>query len=246
MSRPLCSPPSSPPCWPAPSGSGSTFASGGRRRRVGPRSPPPARRSPSIPRRSRRYARRRHRASGPPGSPSRSPGSRPSQLQRHLHPGPGRRRADPRRDRHHGADGTPVVGGAGHGRETVLQPGRRRNHASTSARPTSAGSIITPICRLMRPALPKGSRSGAGKPIGRVGQTGNANPAGPASPFRDQPHAAGREMVRQGTADQPLSAACRERGQRLGAPAGSFPTLSPRARHEDQRRGHPSRQHHRI
>ena len=55
-----------------------------------------------------------------------------------------------------------------------------------------------------------------GQLIGRVGHTGNANPAGPHLHFAINQMRAGREMV-AGHADQSLPAACREKDQRLEA-----------------------------
>ena len=111
--------------------------------------------------------------------------------------------------------GTPVVAAAaGTGREAVLLARAAAGSPSMSARPTGAGSIITRICSAMRRALPKGSRSGAAQLIGRVGHTGNANPAGPHLHFAINRMEPGEKWW-QGSADQSLSAACREKGQRL-------------------------------
>src|SRR6476469_10010859 len=60
------------------------------------------------------------------------------------------------------AEGTPVIAVAD-GRIEKLFNSVRGGSLSTSARPTSNGSIITPICRATRPASPKGSRSSAAK-----------------------------------------------------------------------------------
>ena len=65
------------------------------------------------------------------------------------------------------------------------------------------------------PGLAEGQQVKRGQVIARVGHTGDASAAGPAPPFRDQPHGAGRALVER-HADQSLSAACREKGQRLG------------------------------
>jgi hypothetical protein len=48
-----------------------------------------------------------------------------------------------------------------------------------SARLTGSGSIITPTLQDYAPGLHEGQRLARGDPIGTVGSTGNANPAGP-------------------------------------------------------------------
>ena len=58
------------------------------------------------------------------------------------------------------------------------------------------------------PGLAEGQRVKRGQPIGRVGHTGNANPAGPHLHFAIHRMQPGREMV-PGRGDQSLPAACR-------------------------------------
>ena len=113
-------------------------------------------------------------------------------------------------------------------RERRCSPPRRgRSRSCSSARaaagsplmsaPTmAAGSIIMPTSRIMRRASPRGSRSQRGALIGRVGSTGNANPAGPHLHFAIDAHGRGRCLARR-DADQSLSAACREQDGRLKA-----------------------------
>ena len=77
------------------------------------------------------------------------------------------------------------------------------------------------------PGLAEGQQVKRGQVIARVGHTGDAERRGSAPPFRDQFDGAGRTLVER-DADQSLSAACRKKGQRLGAAAGSFHSVSSR------------------
>ena len=212
-------------------------------RRAG-RSRPPARRSPSIRRRAaaghdRRRRRRRPRRPRHPGA-----GDQGRTISRHLHPGAGRRRAQPRRDRHHGAEGTPVSPRPTARSRSSSSPTAAAGSPSTSARPTSAGPIITRICRATRRGLPRAAgqaRAGA-RPRRAYRQR---QPRRPAPPFRDQPDAAGREMV-PGRRRSIPTRCLPGKGPAARGRATSFHLSIKQAIHEDQRRGHPSRQHHRI
>ena len=72
------------------------------------------------------------------------------------------------------------------------------------------------------PGLAEGQQVKRGQVIARVGHTGDASAGGPASPFRGQFDGAGRALVER-HGDQSLPAACREKGQRLGAASRLFP-----------------------
>ena len=120
-------------------------------------------------------------------------------------------------------EGTPVIAAADGKVEKLFNSARRRrNHRSTSARPTRSGCIITRTSALCARPRRRASTSSAVRSSALVGHTGNANAAGPHLHFAINTMDAGRALV-AGNADQSLSAACREKGQRLGAAAGSFP-----------------------
>ena len=72
------------------------------------------------------------------------------------------------------------------------------------------------------PGLAEGQQVKRGQVIARVGHTGDASAAGPHLHFAINHDGAGRALV-AGHADQSLSAACREKGQRLGSRARLFP-----------------------
>ena len=137
----------------------------------------------------------------------------------------GRRRRRARRDRHHGAEGTPVIAAA---------PGRSRNCS------TACGGGITVYVRsadrtldlLLRPSvgLCAGSRRGA---------AGEARPGDrprrpyrrrqrrrAAPPFRDQPHGAGRAMVATARRSIPTRCLPGKRPAARALPPGSFPSHS--------------------
>ena len=94
------------------------------------------------------------------------------------------------------------------------------------------------------PGLAEGQQVKRGQVIARVGHTGDASAAGPHLHFAINTMAPG-ERWWQGTPINPYpllagkKAAARSR-------ARLFPNTFSERRHEDQRRGHPSRQHHRI
>ena len=81
-----------------------------------------------------------------------------------------------------------------------------------SARPTGAGSIITPISALCAGA-PRRAAAAARHADRLCRPHRQRQSRRPAPPFRDQPDGAGREMV-AGHADQSLSAACRKAARR--------------------------------
>ena len=93
------------------------------------------------------------------------------------------------------------------------------------------------------PGLAEGQQVKRGQVIARVGHTGDASAAGPHLHFAIN---AWRRASAGGTAPRSIPTRCLpERRPAARSRRRLFPTFSER-RHEDQRRGHPSRQHHRI
>ena len=134
---------------------------------------------------------------------------------RHLHPGPRRRRAAPRRDRHHGAEGTPVIAARRrHGRETVLQQRRRRDHR---------------LCPLARPALDLLLCPSVGLCAGpRRGPAGQARPADrPRRPYRRCQRRRARTSISRSTGWRRASAGGRAR---RSIPIRCLPGRRPAAR----------------
>ena len=102
------------------------------------------------------------------------------------------------------------------------------------------------------PGLHEGQRVRRGAPVGWVGNTGNANPAGPHLHFAINRMSRARNGTR-GRRSIPIRClpesprAARARASSSGPRRRLFFTFSISAdHHEDQRRGHSSRQHHRI
>ena len=125
-------------------------------------------------------------------------------------------------------DGTPVVrrGRRARSRNCSIQRARRDHRLRPLARPAldlllraSVGLCAGPCRRAAGQARPADR---PGRPYRRC------QSRRPASPFRDQPDGAGREMVAR-DADQSLSAACRKEGQRLEAPTSRARRADPSA-----------------
>ena len=112
-----------------------------------------------------------------------------------------------------------------------------------SARPTGAWIYYYAHLDAYAPGLREGQRVAPRRSDRPVGSTGNANPAGPHLHFAIHRMAPGRALV-AGPGDQSLSAPCRAAARAAKARANL--SQSSEHRHEDQRRGHSSRQHHRI
>ena len=195
----------------------------------------------------RAAGRNRRGAGGRPGRPG-DPGAGVKQdaAGRYLHPGAGRRRPGRttrstswrRRERRCSPRPPGTV-------EKLFFSRRRRRDHRLRALHDQRWTYYYAHLQGYAPGLNEGQQVERGQLIGRVGSTGNANPAGPHLHFainRMQPG----EKWYDGSADQPLPAACREKGQRLEARRLFQSDHIRQAIHEDQRRGHPSRQHHRI
>ena len=102
--------------------------------------------------------------------------------------------------------------------------------------------------------LAEGQSIARGQVLGTVGSTGNANPDLPHLHFAIHSMAAGEKWY-QGRAVNPYPLLAGKAREGLGAPhdpaartaaGGSFNLVRRNSDHEDQRRGHSSRQHHRI
>ena len=149
------------------------------------------------------------------------------------------------------AEGTPVIAARRrHGRETVLLQRRRRDHRLCALARRAAGPIIMPIFGLC--AGPRRGAAGQARPADR-----------PRRPYRRRQRRRARISISRSTRWRRASAGGRAR---RSIPIRCLPGRRPAARarqsagqlrggsfifkqvgdHEDQRRGHPSRQHHRI
>ena len=183
-------------CWPCSTAGSAGDGGPSRRRRptrrvVNPAGPAGAGRRSAASRSAR------------PGSPSRSPGSSRANWST---PSPRRGpagRGSMTRSTSWRRPARPVVSvRAGHGRETVLLARAAAGPASTSARDDGRWTYYYAHLSAYAPGLREGQRVRRGTPVGYVGFSGNANPAGPHLHFAINRMAPGEKWY-QGTPVNP-------------------------------------------
>ena len=142
----------------------------------------------------------------------------------HLHPGARPAARGTMRDRHHGAEGTPVVAAAdGTVEKLFFSRRRRRDHRLRPLARHALDLLLRPLAGLCaRPCRGPAGQARAGDRTRRPHRQRQSRRAAPS--FRDQPDAAGREMVP---------------GQRRSIPTRCLPGKGPaaKARHFGPRGG---------
>jgi hypothetical protein len=158
---------------------------------------------------------------GPSGIAIPVAGIKATDLIDYLQAGPSRRGARARCDRHHGSARYPSGRRRpGTGGEAFLQQREAAAYRPMCARRTVVTAFTTRILQDYAPGLKEGQAVRQGDPIGRVGSTGNANPAGPHLHFAILRMRSGRKVVWRHAA-QSLSHPCRKAAVPLRP--GAFP-----------------------